>query len=301
MYDIIGSTVFGTLIYIGTLNNTFPDILGWFTSTWDGPARQVAMFHTLYNLATLFLLLPFVTYIARLMEKIVPVKANATDATYERKLLYLDTLMIKSPAAAGINANNAKLEIFRMGRIAKESFRLSTEAVFEDDGEKAKQVRDYIKTMNYLERKIKARLIEVNGMSVSSRENERIGKMLVVLPEIGKIGDKAGKMIKCMARMKENSIIFSDTEIRELKMLGNSSVEIVSEALDAYEKDDKSKLSMIKSQRKIIKSIKATCVENHMERFKDEHVKPEGLAVFSDIIKNLERGAEHAKDIADEI
>ncbi|MCL2603173.1 MAG: Na/Pi cotransporter family protein [Defluviitaleaceae bacterium] len=292
MYDVIGSAVFGTLIYV------FPGILVWFTETWAGPARQVAMFHTLYNFATMFLLLPFVSYIARLMERIVPIKADAPDGTYERKLLYLGTPMVGSSADALITANNAKLETVRMGRIANESFRLSTEAFFENDADKAKQSRGYVKTIEYLKRKIKAKLIEANSHAATTQDDERIQKMLTVLLEMGKVGECAEKMVRTKNRMNENGIIFSETELNELKMLSDVCNGVVNEALAAYENDDDSKLPMLKSQRKIIKSIKSACVENHMERFKGGNLKPESLAAFSDMIKRLEKGAEHAKDIA---
>jgi phosphate:Na+ symporter len=292
MYDIIGSTVFGTLIYI------FPVILGWFTATWEEPARQVAMFHMLYNFATMFLLLPFITYIALLMKKIVPLKADAPNALYEKKLLYLESPLIKSSTASLITANNAKLEINRMGEIASESYRLAMEDFFEGDGDKSKKAREYKKIVDYLNRKIKTKLIETNRTVMSLQEDERIGKMLVLLPEFGKLAECTEKIIKIKNKMYENSVTFSEAEMLELRMLCDSSLEFINEALDTYKKDDKEKLSVIKSQRKIIQSIKTACVENHAERLKNDDVKYESIAVFADIVKQLNKGAEQAKEIA---
>ena len=68
IFDIVGSIVFGTLIFI------IPGILGWFEATWTEPARQVAMFHTLYNVATMLLFLPFIRQVACALERIVPNK-----------------------------------------------------------------------------------------------------------------------------------------------------------------------------------------------------------------------------------
>jgi phosphate:Na+ symporter len=292
MYDIIGCSVFGTLIVI------FPQILGWFMATWNESARQVAMFHTLYNFATMFLLLPFIALIAKMMEKIVPKKLEITDPMYERKLLYLHTPLLQSRTLSIINMNNARLEIVRLGKIADESYRLATEAFFEKDENKAKKARNCAKLAEYLVRKIKAKLIEANSAVVSTREDERIQKMLTVLIKLSDIAEYAEKMIRSKKKMYENSIVFSETEIRELKLLSDTSVMMVNEAVVAYENNDGTKLPMIKSQGKMIKSMKTTCVENHMERYKNEGFKPEQVAVFSDMIKRLERGAERAKDIA---
>jgi len=71
-YDIIGSLVFGTLILV------FPGILSWFQAVWTEPARQVAMFHTLYNVATMVLLISFIKPIAAALQRIVPLKEDET-------------------------------------------------------------------------------------------------------------------------------------------------------------------------------------------------------------------------------
>jgi len=70
LFDVVGSIVFGTLIF------AIPGILNWFEATWTEPARQVAMFHTLYNVATMLLFLPFVRQVAHALERIIPNKAE---------------------------------------------------------------------------------------------------------------------------------------------------------------------------------------------------------------------------------
>jgi phosphate:Na+ symporter len=152
MYDVIGSAVFGTLIYV------FPGILVWFTETWAGPARQVAMFHTLYNVSTLILLIPFVKWIAMMMQAVVPMKQDEISNTYEKKLQYLDDFNLYSPALA---VENAKLEVRRMGKIAYENFVLSLEAFFEKDLDKAYKTVENEKVIDYINKHISSKLIEI--------------------------------------------------------------------------------------------------------------------------------------------
>jgi phosphate:Na+ symporter len=289
MYDIIGSAVFGTIIYV------FPGILGWFVNTWHESARQVAMFHTLYNVATLFLLLPFIAYIAKLMERIVPIKEDAVDGTYEKKLLYLDSPLIITPTMAIMNA---KLEIIRMAKIANEIHRLSVEAFFDNDSDKIENARKYRKTVNYLKNKIKLKLVEINGMRISRHEAERVSEMADAVTKIGKIDEHAKKIARNAKDASERNIEFSEATVKELKMLTGMTDEMLTESINLYENDDKSSSSVVKSQGKIIKSLKTTCVENHMERLKQEAYTSENTGIYISVINSLEKTAEHAKDIA---
>ena len=189
-YDIIGSTIFGSLIFVvGQISGSAGNpILNWFTTTWTAADRQVTMFHTLYNIATLCVLFPFVKWLALLMEKIVPVKQGEVIKTYERKLLYLDEKIMRTPTVAVMSAHN---EICRMGEIANENMALALKSFFERNTDKAKIVLENEKTVNYLHQKISSKLVEINHMRLSKQDSERVGRMFGLLTDMERIGDHA--------------------------------------------------------------------------------------------------------------
>ncbi|MCL2187685.1 MAG: Na/Pi cotransporter family protein [Defluviitaleaceae bacterium] len=289
MYDIIGSLVFGTLIFI------FPAILAWFTTTWYEPARQVAMFHTLYNFATMFLLLPFITYIARMMEKIVPFTEAPTHALYEKKLHYLESSLNTSPT---VILANARSEIVRLGKIAAENHRLSVEAFFENDISKNESIREYRKTINFLRKAIKQALINTNSLRISPQDAKRIQVMVATVNDFAKIDDQAKRILSRVKDMEDVKMDFSATTISELRRLSGIVDEVLTESLLAYENEDSTKLSMIKSHMKIVKSLKRACEESRSERLDEENYSKEKNTIFASLLKNFERSAERAKDAA---
>jgi phosphate:Na+ symporter len=292
MYDIIGSTVFGTLIFI------FPQILEWFESTWAEKARQVAMFHTLYNVATMLILLPFINYIAVMMKKIVPGSAIETDNTYEKKLVYLDSQTMESPAVSVLNAH---LELCRMGKIANENFALATEAFFENDAEKVKKTLENEKIVDYLNHKIASKLVHINGMSLSPLEAKKIGKMFIILSDIERIGDHAENIAGYVKTMENNDLKFSETAVEELKRLVKLTKDITVKALNVYENQKDDEFSKIKKLDGKINTFAAKCVVNHVERLKTEICRPECGVIFTDMITDLSRSADHAKNIASSV
>jgi len=289
IFDIIGSVVFGTLIVI------FPAILGWFETTWAEPARQVAMFHTLYNVATMLLLLPFVTQLAILMEKLVPLKADEETKTYEKKLIYLEPKMMQTPSMAVLNAH---LEICRMGKIAKENLALALEAFFEENVSLANQAMENEEIVNYLNHSIASKLVWINRMTLSGPEAEKIGKMFSILSDIERIGDHAENIAEYTLAIRADGFRFSADGVQELKTLGNAAIAMIDRALDIYERFDESQLPQMEQMEEAIDHLATEFTENHVSRLKTEDCDPKGGVIFTDMIIDLERSGDHAHNIA---
>jgi len=290
-YDIIGSIIFGTLIFL------FPAILGWFEATWAEKARQVAMFHTLYNVATMILLLPFVKLVTVLMQKVIPLKTNEVENNiYEKKLQYLGAETAKMPAIALVNA--AHSELCRMGKIANENLNLSLESFFERNEDKANKVLKTESVINYLNHQIVAKLIEINNMPLSEADAERVGKMFKILSDIERIGDHAENIAEYTLTLKERNLKFSAVAIQELEVLGDLVAQQVARAINAYENSDQSVLPKVKSVENDVDKLSKDFIENHIARFKVGGCDPQSGVLFTDMIIDLERSADHAKNIA---
>jgi len=288
-FDIIGSTVFGTLIFL------FPGILGWFQSTWAEPARQVAMFHTLYNVATMVLFLPFVNQAALLMQKVIPYRESENRTTYEKKLVYLDTKMMQTPSIAVLNAHQ---ELCRMGRIANENLTLSLEAFFEKSEEKAKKTFENEEIVNYLNHNIASKLVWINNMTLSNAEAEKIGRMFQTVSDIERIGDHAENIAEYALVMRDEDIKLSDGATEELKRLGEVAVDLVTKTLDLYEHQNEAGIPQIESLEEEVDRLSVAFTENHIARLKAGTCDPKGGVVFTDMIIDLERSGDHAENIA---
>ena len=289
-YDIIGSLIFGTLIY------SFPAILSWFEATWAEKARQVAMFHTLYNVATMMLLLPLVKLVAVLMQKIVPQKPDEINNVYEKKLQYLGAETAQMPAMALVNA--AHFELCRMGKIANENLSLSLESFFERNDDKANKTLKNEKIINFLNHKIASKLVEINNMALSEVDAERIGKMFKTLSDIERIGDHAENIAEYTLVVTERNLKFSDVAIEELQLLGNLVTRQVVRAMNVYENPDESVLPQIKSYENEVDKLSKDFTENHIARLKTGNCDPQSGVLFTDMIIDLERSADHARNIA---
>ena len=289
MFDIIGTTVFGTLITI------FPAILEWFKHTWTEPARQVAMFHTLYNFATMFLLLPFVSQVAVLMQKIVPIKSEGNETIYEKKLMYLDEKTSQSPSIAVVNAH---LELSRMGKIAVENLELAIESFMSTDVDKAKKVLKNEKIIDYLSHNIAIKLIWINSMTLSGYEAEKLGRMFQIVSDMERIGDHAENIAEYTVQVENNALKFSEAAMEELVELSELAISHITKAMDAFENEDVLRLPEINAMEQEIDRLSARFTDNHIDRLKATQCEPKSGVIFTDLISDLERSADHANNIA---
>lgn len=288
-YSVIGSVVLGGLIIV------FPAILEWFQTTWAERARQVAMFHTLFNLATLIILLPFVKVIAKMMQKIIPVKDEENNKVYERKLMYLDAVNMSTPTLAVVNAH---LEICRMFKIAKENLALAMESFQEVNADKAHQTLENEKTIDFLYHGISSKLVTINNMTLSKHNSERVGKMFNIISDIERIGDHAENISEYTLGVHDNGLKLSDSATLELEELSNAVIELMESSIKAYETEDNSMLDIVEPLEKKVDKLAVDFSNNHIERLKSDICDPRTGVIFTDIIIDLERSADHAYNVA---
>jgi phosphate:Na+ symporter len=288
-YDIVGSLVFGSLIFF------IPQILAWFEVTWYGDtARQAAMFHTLYNVAVCLLLLPFTHWVSKFMTTVLPVKESESGSRHSRQLVYLDPLSMQTPSVAVVNAQR---EIARMGRLAHDNLQLALDAFFERTEVKATKARETEETVNHLNHGISEKLVEINAMRLSAADQERLSEMFGILNDIERVADHAENIAEYTLDISDRKLKFSPEAHEELKALGDLTSQVVETALTSYEEADVTLLRSIQEIEDKVDTLSVKYTNNHIKRLKAGGCKPRTGVIFVDMITDLERSADLARNI----
>lgn len=288
-YDLIGCVVFGILILL------VPGILVWFENTWYESARQVAMFHMIYNIATLSLLIWFVPLLAKLMQTIIPVREYEHSGVHERALVYLTQTQL-TPTIAVMNA---RLEICRMGNIASESLKAALESFFDRDSAKAEKILETEKTVDYLHQGITEGLVDITNLRLSAGDSKKIADMFVIVSDLEQIGGYAKNIAEHTIDVCETERQFSEVAVEELKRLSTIATKLVDDAILAYEKEDVGPIEELAEAKNTTDDLSAKFAKNHFRRLKAKACKAKSGVIFMDIVNNLTKSAENAKNIAD--
>jgi len=288
-YKAITGGVFGLAIFV------FPAILTWFQATWHEGAMQVAMFHTIYNVASATVMIFFTKQLVSLVYIFVPKLAQEDNA---KQLLHLGGEGSQTPETAFAQAHS---EICRMGRLACDNLKLALEAFFENDTQKAAEAIEAEEIVDYLKREITAYLMRIQSAELTMADIEKLGLMLQTVSDMERLGDHAENIAEYVASEGNHSLNMSPEAVKELSNLSGAMMETLALTLESFETHDDSWLAQINDLEQRVDDLSAQYLESHIERLKHEKDAPRCSVIFTSMVNDLERCADHAHNIAERI
>lgn len=262
----------------------------------DNVARQIANTHTIFAVFAVLVMLPFTNLIVALSQKIIRLKPEESRAAEDRKLLYMNqTGSILVPVALA----QAHREITRMGRIAAKNLATAVECFFEMDEEKAALVEETEDTVNYLDREIIARLVDLRTLDMTPRDLNRVYHMTLVVADIERLSDHAENIIEYEQQLRSQKATISEDAMKELRAIAQKTLESVNLCIDIFESEDYSRLPEADALEEEVDTLQETMIDHHVKRLMDATCDPLGGVVFTDMATDLERCSDHAVNIAE--
>lgn len=255
---------------------------------------QISFIHTVFNVGTTIILMPFSGYIIKFAMKVNGLKAVETKSD-EAELVHLDKRMMSTPSVA---VEGAKLETIRMGRIARENLSLALSTLSDHDEEKMADVKQREFVIDKLCDNISKYLIDLCMLHLSDKDNEMVTSLLNTVSDMERVGDHAENIVELSEEMKQEGISFSDTALEELNEMSTTTLGAYDNAVKALELDDITyavKTSFLEDQ---VDAMEKKLRAGHIERLSNAECSVNAGIHFIDLLGNLERVSDHAMNIA---
>lgn len=255
---------------------------------------QISFIHTVFNVGTTIILMPFSGYIIKFAMKVNGLKAVETKSD-EAELVHLDKRMMSTPSVA---VEGAKLETIRMGRIARENLSLALSTLSDHDEEKMADVKQREFVIDKLCDNISKYLIDLCMLHLSDKDNEMVTSLLNTVSDMERVGDHAENIVELAEEMKQEGISFSDTALEELNEMSTTTLGAYDNAVKALELDDITyaiKTSFLEDQ---VDAMEKKLRAGHIERLSNAECSVNAGIHFIDLLGNLERVSDHAMNIA---
>ena len=255
---------------------------------------QISFIHTVFNVGTTIILMPFSGYIIKFAMKVIGLKAVETKSD-EAELVHLDKRMMSTPSVA---VEGAKLETIRMGRIARENLSLALSTLSDHDEEKMADVKQREFVIDKLCDNISKYLIDLCMLHLSDKDNEMVTSLLNTVSDMERVGDHAENIVELAEEMKQEGISFSDTALEELNEMSTTTLGAYDNAVKALELDDITyavKTSFLEDQ---VDAMEKKLRAGHIERLSNAECSVNAGIHFIDLLGNLERVSDHAMNIA---
>ena len=255
---------------------------------------QISFIHTVFNVGTTIILMPFSGYIIKFAMKVNGLKAVETKSD-EAELVHLDKRMMSTPSVA---VEGAKLETIRMGRIARENLSLALSTLSDHDEEKMADVKQREFVIDKLCDNISKYLIDLCMLHLSDKDNEMVTSLLNTVSDMERVGDHAENIVELAEEMKQEGISFSDTALEELNEMSITTLGAYDNAVKALELDDITyavKTSFLEDQ---VDAMEKKLRAGHIDRLSNAECSVNAGIHFIDLLGNLERVSDHAMNIA---
>ena len=293
--------VFGTIVFtILCISTPFTDmIIGW---TPDNPELQIANLHTIFNVVTTILLLPFGTWLGKIATFTLRDKA-VTEKEVGMKTLYLaDIHHINSDKHRTfiVCFEGIKMELQRMIKLAGENVEAAFDIVRNRKKEKLSDVKQREEYVDFLNREITGYITDATAYETTATGNIVYNSLFSITVNIERISDHAMNIAEYSEIISEKKIHFSEQTILELEEMKNTCSELFSSLTENSDNNNLWHHNIMSMEQKM-DDMTVLFRENMYKRIREGKCTDEGCVVYTEILTDFERIGDHALNIADEI
>lgn len=286
-FNIIGSAIFLILFYTANAFIGFP----FFNDSIN--KAGIAVVHTSFNIFSTLLLLPFTKQLEKLACFIV--RDEKSDSKPEEKKLPLDERLFEVPAFA---LTRAKSVTDSMALLAENSLVASLGLLEKYDEGTAKQIKTDEEQVDSYEDMLGTCLVKLSQESLSKADSHGISLLLHSIGDFERISDHAVNLCEVANEIYSKKVAFSPDAVKEIETMKQALTEILNLSVGAFQKNDLEAAKSVEPLEQVVDALGESMKTNHIKRLQENRCTIETGFVYSDLITNCERVADHCSNIA---
>ena len=252
-------------------------------------AVGIALCHTIFNVATTALLLPF----SRQLEKLARTAVKETDKT--QQVAFLDPLLLRTPGAA---VSECAALTNEMGDLARQSLIRSLGQLSRYDGELEAELLENEDKLDTYEDRLSGYLVRISQHGLSMEDIHTVSRMLHVIGDFERIGDHALNIQESARELHEKGLSFSGAAEAELRVLERALEDILTASVDCFRSDDPAAAKKVEPLEETIDRLTDEIRDRHIRRLQSGECTLQLGFILNDLLTNLERVSDHCSNIA---
>lgn len=254
---------------------------------------SIAILNTVFRLATVIILFPFIKWIEKLVFWLVKddpeemEDAADFDLLEERFLAYPALAIGQSHMAMNGMAKKAKKNVFRAVGLLTE---------FSDN--KYQKVQEKENLIDKYEDKLGTYLMQLTGKEMTESQMQQVSVLLHVVSDFERLSDHAVNIAETAKEISEKKIKFSADATKELDILEDAVCEILQATVTSFEKRDNSLAVTVEPLRELIISLCDELKSRHIVRLRNGVCEWKQGFPFNNLLTDFERIAAHCSNIA---
>lgn len=253
----------------------------------------IAMLNTVFRLATVVILFPFIKWIERLV--FILVKDSAEDREDQEDFDLLEERFLNYPALAIGQSHTAASGMVKK---AKKNIQRAM-GLFEDYAdERYNKVQEKENLIDKYEDKLGTYLMQLTGREMTENQSKQVSILLHTISDFERLGDHAVNLSKSANELHEKKINFSDEAVYELGVLSGAVKEILDLTVKSFSDDDIYMALRVEPLRELINVLCNELKSRHITRLKNGKCEMKQGFAFNNILTDFERIGAHCSNVA---
>lgn len=257
------------------------------------PQQQLAMFHTIFNIGSVVVALPFTELLVKITKKIIK-EDNSSDVA--NRFYYVDENMLKTPAIA---VQQVKKEIINMASIAIKNFNISINAIRNGDFSQIDEFRNNEDMLNYINQNLVIFINKLTKSRISNNDYIYLTSTYRAIADLERIGDYSENIVEYAQAMKNNDESFTDQALQEVDELTKLINQLYEVSLDVYSNNDYKKFAVAEELEEQIDVLSEQMNANHIKRMTQGICSANVGASYLKLSNDAERIGDHLININD--
>ena len=254
-------------------------------------AVGIAFVHTLFNVISTVILIPFCSLFEKLAIKTIRSKKEEQKADM---FAVLDDRFLDMP---GFAVEKSKELVDDMLCLSGESFKKAVTLLDNYDPDVFSEVQEIEGAIDKYEDKIGSYLIKIAETSLSTNESKTVSELLHCIGDIERISDHALNIAEAAKEIYDKKIKFSEKALEDIKVITAAVNEILELSIISLTEENMEKAAMIEPLEQVIDRLKRKIKAGHIDRLRQGDCTVEMGFVLSDLLTNYERISDHCSNI----
>lgn len=293
LFNITGTIIF-TIICMLTPFTDFMQSL-----TPDNPAAQIANVHTIFNIVTTLILLPFGTLLEKAAMKILPERSDERSDKMQLRFISPDSVNNHSIGSVSVAVSQIRSEVSHMLELARSNVSDAFDNILHWDRDRFENVEKNEEYVDFLNAEISKYISALMSGEMTEQDAKTVSAYFKIIGNIERISDHAMNIAEYAMLLNKKGYKADDeiySEVEEMKYVTLDGLKLIDFSVGEMQQMTFVSVSMAE---KNIDSLSEAYRSNQIERLRENKCSGDVSVVYSEMITDFERIGDHLLNIGE--